>query len=305
MTEARQTVACDAPLASDVLSEPVSLRQRIEHRLGELLSFRSQTPKALDEAMRYSMFSAGKRVRPVLAMVAARHFGGHEDDALDFACAIEMVHTASLILDDLPSMDNAAIRRRRETLHVAFGEDVALLTAIALLSQAFGVIAGCHALPHLIRLRLVQLLSDTIGFSGLAAGQMRDLRDEVHLKTVDGVTTLNHQKTGVLFVAAVEGGAAIAGASEDELHSAQAFARNLGLAFQLYDDLLDATSTLGALGKDAGKDSGKRNVISLLGVEETRNAVRRAVETALAPLNDGPLKDYSLRLFATVTGAPA
>jgi geranylgeranyl pyrophosphate synthase len=301
MTEACQNVARDAPLASDILSEPCNFRQRIEHRLGELLSFRSQTPKALDEAMRYSMFSAAKRVRPVLAMIATRHFGGFEDDALDFACAIEMVHTASLILDDLPSMDNAAIRRRRKTLHVAFGEDVALLTAIALLSQAFGVIAACEALPADMKSRLVQLLSDTIGFSGLAAGQMRDLRDEAHLKTVDGVTTLNHQKTGVLFVAAVEGGAVIAGASEEQLRGAQAFARNLGLAFQLYDDLLDATSTLSALGKDAGKDSGKRNVISLLGVEETRNAVRRAIQTALAPLCEGPLTDYTLKLFAAVS----
>ena len=300
MTDALQTFTCDAPLASDTLSDPGSRRQRIEQRLAELLSCRSQTPQALDEAMRYSMFSAGKLVRPVLAMVAANHFGGREDDALDFACAIEMVHTASLILDDLPSMDNAAIRRRRKTLHVAFGEDVALLTAIALLSHAFGVISGCYALPAEMRLRLIALLSDTIGFAGLAAGQMRDLRDEAHLKTVDGVATLNHQKTGVLFVAAVEGGAAIAGASEDQLRGVQAFGRNLGLAFQLYDDLLDATSTLSALGKDAGKDSGKRNVISLIGVEETRNAVRRAVETALAPLTEGPLSDYTRVLFAAV-----
>ncbi len=301
MTDAWQSVVQDSPLASDLPSEPGSLRQRIEHRLGELLCFRGQTPKVLDEAMRYSMFSAGKRVRPVLAIVAAQHFGGHENDPLDFACAIEMVHTASLILDDLPSMDNAAIRRRRKTLHVAFGEDVALLTAIALLSQAFGVIAACDALPSATKLRLIQLLSDTIGFSGLAAGQMRDLRDEAHLKTVDGVTTLNHQKTGVLFVAAVEGGAAIAGAGEDQLRCANAFARNVGLAFQLYDDLLDATSTLSALGKDAGKDSGKRNVISLIGVEETRSAVKRAIETALAPLAEGPLTDYTIKLFAKVT----
>ena len=300
MTEAWQNAAQDSPLASDLAPEPGSLSQRVEHRLGELLCFRSQTPKALDEAMRYSMFSAGKRIRPVLTMIAAQHFGGRADDALDFACGIEMVHTASLILDDLPSMDNAAIRRRRKTLHVAFGEDVALLTAIALLSQAFGVIAGCHALPAQLKLRLVQLLSDTIGFSGLAAGQMRDLRDEAHLKTVDGVNTLNHQKTGVLFVAAVEGGAAIAGAGEEQLRNAQAFARNLGLAFQLYDDLLDATSTLSALGKDAGKDSGKRNVISLLGVEETRNAVRRAIETALAPLSEGPLTVYARKLFSPI-----
>jgi geranylgeranyl diphosphate synthase type II len=282
----------------DVKREAERMRRQIDDRLGEIIRCRTPTPKVLESAMRHSVLAPGKRLRPILALMAARNFGGNEEDVLDFGCAIELVHTASLVLDDLPSMDNAALRRQQPTLHLKFGEDVAILTAVGMLSLAFGVIARSTAIPTLLRIELVERLSQAVGFSGLVAGQIRDLRDPAETKTLDGVTSLNHQKTGVLFAAAVEGGAAIAGATEAEIESVRVFANAFGLAFQLQDDLLDATATLDMTGKDAGKDAGKDNFISLIGVEGTRKAVIEAVDGALAALTDGPLRQFSMRMFA-------
>jgi geranylgeranyl diphosphate synthase type II len=275
-----------------------ALRILVERRLDALLGNRPGMPDILEAALRHSLLAPCKRLRPILSILAARQFGGHERDVLDFACAIELVHTASLILDDLPSMDDALVRRQRATLHLEFGEDVAILTAIALLTQAFGVIARAPALEPILRVELVDRLSEAVGFSGLVAGQLRDLRDNGESKTLDGVASLNHQKTGMLFAAALEGGAAIAGASAAEIENVRIFAQSFGLAFQLWDDLLDVTSNGAALGKDAGQDAGKENFISLIGVEATRKAVAEAVDRALAVLADGPLREFSIRMFS-------
>jgi geranylgeranyl diphosphate synthase type II len=296
MTEYSKSAAISSIL--DFKPETEGMRRQIDDRLGELIRCRAGTPKVLDAAMRHSVLAPGKRLRPILAMMAARNFGGSEDDVLDFGCAIELVHTASLVLDDLPSMDNAALRRQRATLHLKFGEDVAILTAVGMLSLAFGVIARSTAIDAVLRIDLVERLSQAVGFSGLVAGQIRDLRDPAETKTLDGVTSLNHQKTGVLFAAALEGGAAIAGATAEQIESVRTFAHNFGLAFQLQDDLLDATATLDTTGKDAGKDAGKDNFISLIGIEGTRKAVIDAVDGALAALSDGPLRQFSIRMFS-------
>ena len=271
----------------------------INRRLTELAPSSPRAPWVLSSAVHGALLGRGKRVRPLLALLSAAHSGGDWQAALDFSCATEMVHAASLVLDDLPCMDNAAMRRGRPALHRAFGEDAAVLSAVALLNQAYGVIAGDDGLPSHTRLMLQGLISDAVGFEGLVTGQMRDLRDEESTRTEASLASLNHQKTGVLFVAAASGGAAIAGAQEIERKRAAAFASKLGLAFQLWDDLQDVTATIQVTGKDAGKDAGRTTFASLWGADRARAAVDDTLEAALDALGDrdGPLPRYALRLF--------
>jgi geranylgeranyl diphosphate synthase type II len=271
----------------------------VDLRLRELLPSAGSGSVLLTEAVRDACLGQGKRVRPVLAMLSAAHFGGRALNALDFGCALELVHAASLILDDLPCMDDAAMRRGRPTLHRRFGEDTAVLSAIALLNQAYGVIAGDAELSPETRLALNLLLSECVGFDGLVTGQIRDLREPEHLRDELALTTLNHQKTSVLFVAALVGGALIAGADRAAQAAARTFACRLGLAFQLFDDLQDSTSTLEAMGKDACQDADRITFVSLWGVERTRAAIGETLSGALAALDDedSALAVYALGLF--------
>ncbi len=228
-------------------------------------------------------------------MLSAAHFGGRELAALDFGCALELIHTASLILDDLPCMDDAAVRRSQPTLHRRFGEDAAVLSAVALLNHAYAVIAADEGLNAETRLVLISLVSSAVGFNGLVAGQIRDLRDSAAVRDEAALTSLNHQKTGVLFVAALEGGAVIAGADSEARTAARRFADRLGLAFQLWDDLQDATSTLETMGKDVRQDEGRITFVTLWGAERTRIAIDEVIEEALSTLSD---RDCTLATFA-------
>jgi len=270
-------------------------RDWVDLRLRQLLPNTGGGSALLTDAVRDACLSRGKRVRPLLAMLSAAHFGGRELAALDFGCALELVHTASLILDDLPCMDDAEMRRGRPTLHRRFGEDTAVLGAIGLLNQAYAVIAGDGGLPAETRLDLNLLLSECVGFDGLVTGQIRDLRDPEHLRDEASLTSLNHQKTSVLFVAALVGGALIAGADRAAQAAARTFASRLGLAFQLFDDLQDSTSTLEAMGKDACQDAGRVTFVSLWGVERTRAAIGETLSAAVTALGDG---DSALALYA-------
>jgi geranylgeranyl diphosphate synthase type II len=241
----------------------------------------------------------GKRVRPLLAMLSSAHFGGRELAALDFGCALELIHTASLVLDDLPCMDDAIMRRGKLTLHRRFGEDTAVLAAVALLNHAYGVIAGDAMVEIETRLALVALLSETVGFRGLVAGQFRDLRDPEALRDEQTLTSLNYQKTGVLFAAAMVGGAMIAGADQAAQMRARLFANRLGLAFQLWDDLQDFVSTSEAIGKDVRKDDDRVTFVTLWGEARTRATIAETIEEALASFGDPncPLALYVLNLF--------
>jgi geranylgeranyl diphosphate synthase type II len=269
----------------------------IDLRLERLIPNGGTDPLA--DAVRAACFCGGKRARPMLAMLSSVHFGGRELAALDFGCALEMVHTASLILDDLPCMDNGALRRGQLTLHRRFGEDTAVLSAVALLNQAYAVIAADDSLASETRLRLSKMLAGAVGFGGLAAGQMRDLRDCASTRDEASLTTLNHQKTGVLFVAAVEGGAVIAGADSAACGSARLFAERLGFAFQLWDDLQDKTSTPEITGKDVLQDKDRVTFVTLWGAERTRDKISSVIEEALMALGDRecPLAAYALSLM--------
>ncbi|HSN55878.1 MAG TPA: polyprenyl synthetase family protein [Candidatus Sulfomarinibacteraceae bacterium] len=276
-----------------------ALRGRIEARLAELVPPEGAHPDLLHRAMRYSLLAGGKRIRPLLTIQVATDFGASEIDALDPACAIEMVHTASLILDDMPCMDDATLRRGEPANHRVFGEDTAILAATALLNRAFGVVADGERLPAATRLDLVRLLSEAVGSNGIIAGQLCDLRMR-HGQGDDiaDITQMYHQKTGALFVAALEAGARVAGVEEAWVRAVREYAVNLGLAFQILDDLLDAYGSQAEIGKDTGQDETKNTLVSRLGPDGARLAVCRYVRsaaTALEPLGESgtPLIDLA------------
>lgn len=272
-------VTGSVPSSSDLQA----LRDRVEARLLELAPPEDGDPRPLAQAIRYALTAPGKRTRPVTALLCALRFGGSAEDALDAACAFEMVHAASLIFDDLPCMDDAAMRRGRPTVHRRFGEDAAVLAGLALLSDAFGLLARSAALPDPLARRLVRDLSDAVGLKGLTAGQMRDLRDRQNVD-VDQLLRLNHEKTGVLFCAAAEAGAAVGGASPVEQAAVCDFARHVGAAYQIRDDLMDATADGLSIGKDVGQDGSKPTFVSLLGLSGARRRLEQEHASAQAAL---------------------
>ena len=260
-------------------------RRRINQRLAELVADETVDPRPLHESMRYSLLAGGKRIRPVLTIQVATDLGATEEAALDAACAVEMVHAASLILDDLPCMDDASLRRGQPANHLVFGEDTAILAATALLNRAFGVIAECDLLPAQTRLDLTRLLSDSVGSNGIIAGQFCDLQiRQGHGDDVADLTEMYGQKTGALFVAALEAGALVAGVDDDWVQAVREYGVNLGLAFQLLDDLLDTFGSREDIGKDTGQDERKSTLASRLGAHGARQEVHRYVESAASAL---------------------
>jgi geranylgeranyl diphosphate synthase type II len=210
-------------------------------------------------------------------MLTAAELGADELDALDAGCALEMVHAASLILDDLPAMDDAPFRRGQPSTHVAFGQEVAILSSVVLQSRAYATAANAARLDPTTRCTLVAILARAVGSEGLAGGQYEDLSSgrETPLARV---TDANHLKTGMLFVAAVEMAAAIAGADDRRLERMRSFATHLGQAYQLFDDLKDG---------HGGEDAGKATVLSLVGVEEARRQLEQHVAHATELLDGG------------------
>nr|WP_272874743.1 polyprenyl synthetase family protein [Roseomonas marmotae] len=230
--------------------------------------------------MHHALIGPGKRLRPMLTLLAAHRCGGDEAAALDAGCAVEMVHTASLVLDDLPCMDNATLRRGRPATHRAFGEDTAILSAIGLLNQAYGVMATLPDVPEALCLRLVRLLVQAVGSRGLVGGQECDLHPDTVEADAAALEMLHHQKTGVLFAVALEAGSLLSNAPEEEVAALRRFGRHLGLAFQTLDDVLDATATVEAVGKDVRQDGGKPNLVSLFGLEGAQLRVQEHLRLA-------------------------
>jgi geranylgeranyl diphosphate synthase type II len=244
----------------------------------------------LGEAMRYSLEAGGKRVRPVLCVLACEAVGGTFAQALPGALALEYVHTYSLIHDDLPAMDDDDLRRGRPTNHKVFGEGHAILAGDALLTEAFGLLAQADLDPSR-RAAALALLADAAGWRGMAGGQALDLEGEA-LSAYDlGHLQLIHRlKTGALLRASLEIGAVLGGADATTQAALRACGAALGLAFQIQDDILDATATDAALGKRAGKDAdrGKITYPTLLGLDGARRALQEATESALCHLASLP-----------------
>ncbi|GGC98030.1 polyprenyl synthetase family protein [Aquisalinus flavus] len=277
------------------------LKSMTETRLADLVPDKGSPARAA----RHALLSPAKRLRAIMTMLAARQCGGLEEDALDAACAVEMVHTASLIFDDLPAMDDAALRRGVPSTHVAFGEDVAILAGIGLMNGAFGVIARDGQLSNGQKTRLVDILSASIGWAGLVNGQALDLEQEMSQPMSAGarkastLDEMHHCKTGALFVAAVLSGAECAGADGLTADHLCAYAGSVGLAYQAFDDVLDQVVDDAGAGKSTSRDAGKLTSVTLHGLDRARTMAEQHIEEAIAHARragrgDAPLADLAI-----------
>jgi geranylgeranyl diphosphate synthase, type II len=260
-----------------------ALQARIEQRLA-VLTPGEPAPAKLGEAMRYSLLAPAKRARALLTILTAIHCGGTVEDALDGACALEMVHASSLILDDLPAMDDASLRRGKAACHRVYGEATALLAAITLMNRAFRISADDTQLPPDRRVQVVAILAKSIGSDGLTGGQEGDLNGTA-LDGIAAVEWIHARKTGALFAAATEIGAVAAGATNRRTAMAD-FGMKLGLAFQAYDDLLDARAASAAIGKDTARDGAKTTLVGLLGFDAALCRADGQMQAALACVPD-------------------
>jgi geranylgeranyl diphosphate synthase, type II len=260
---------------------------RVEQWLNSLLPQAEAPPATIHEAMRYSIFAGGKRLRPTLVIATGEVFQSTEQALLPAACALEMIHTYSLIHDDLPAMDNDDWRRGRPTNHKVYGEAMAILTGDALLTQAFITLAKMEGLKAVDKVRVITEVAEAAGtVNALIGGQVLDIQNEGQPVTAESLTAIHRAKTGALIRCCVRVGAIIGGASESELQLFTEYAEKVGLAFQVADDVLDATATSAELGKTAGKDqaSQKATYVALYGIEAARQQAEQLCQAALAAL---------------------
>jgi geranylgeranyl diphosphate synthase type II len=256
-------------------------RARVERALRLVTEAGVRAP-AVAAAIEDSLFAPAKRLRPILTLLVAELLRGDTEAVLPAACAVEMVHTASLILDDLPSMDDARIRRGRPTCHVVHGEATAILAAFALMNRAFGLLAeGWAGGPDAAaRGAIAQDLARAIGQDGVIAGQHSDLSMAGRALDFATLEFIHSRKTGALFTAAADLGTVGARAQPGERAAIVAYAKNLGLAFQIVDDVIDAAGDTAESGKDVGQDRGKTTFVSFAGLEGARQLARELVETS-------------------------
>ena len=284
-----------------------TLRTDVEERLAQLLA-ESGRADLLSLATRAGTLGSGKRMRPLLLMLVARDLGCNTPDLVDVACAVEMVHAASLMLDDMPCMDDARLRRGQPAIHVQYGEDVTILASVALLSRAFCILSSARDIPPEVRSRLVCTLGETVGAQGLVRGQFLDLHGGA--RSAGDIAVTNELKTGVLLGAAVDMAAIVAQADERVAASLRAFALAAGQAFQIRDDFQDGPGNDSAVtGKDTGKDVGKATFINTLGVEEARRRLQAHLAEAERHLGEAVgqrqgTRNFMRSLFAQKTQAP-
>ncbi len=272
-------------------------REQVENALDSALG--PERPETLREAMRYSLLAGGKRLRPILCLAACELAGGDPTQSLPTAVALEMIHTMSLIHDDLPSMDNDDLRRGRPTNHKVYGEAVAILAGDALLTRAFEMVAiRTKGVPSERLLKVLGELSLVAGAPGLVGGQVVDLECEGKEVDFETLEYIHLHKTGALLKACVTCGALIAGADEKLLSALSIYARGIGLAFQIIDDILDVTASSEVLGKTAGKDliSDKTTYPKLLGLDESKKRADELVLEAKAALD--PWKNTAFPLLS-------
>ena len=273
-------------------------RARVEAELDKSITL--VYPEKIYEAMRYSLLAGGKRLRPILCLASCELTGGTLEMAMPTACALEMIHTMSLIHDDLPAMDNDDYRRGRLTNHKVYGEDIAILAGDGLLAYAFKfIVEKTKQVPAEHLLQVVAKLSHAVAATGLVGGQVLDLeyegKDNIDIETLNFIHT---HKTGALLEASVVCGGLLVGANNEVLHRLSRYARNIGLAFQVIDDVLDVTATSEEFGKTAGKDQKvqKATYPSLWGIEESRHQAKKLVEEAKAELT--PFGERAIPLMA-------
>jgi geranylgeranyl diphosphate synthase type II len=277
-------------------------RQLVDSALDAALPPETAWPETIHRAVRYSLFAGGKRIRPQLVLAAGEAVGAEMDEVMPLACAVEMIHTYSLIHDDLPAMDNDDLRRGKPTSHKVFGEAIAILAGDALLTRAFHLLGEVpsHADPLRLSRRLLALaiLGEACGTLGLIGGQVEDLESERREVTPAALERLHRAKTGALLSACVRGAAAIGGADEATMARLGRYASAVGLAFQVVDDVLDATENAERLGKTAGKDeqAEKATYVRIHGLERSRALSRELLQEALDAV--APLGERSRTLVA-------
>jgi len=287
------------------LDDYLKARKKIvDEALDRYLPGEDTFPPAIFKSVRYSVFAGGKRIRPILCMASAEVVGGNIETVLPVACALELIHTYSLIHDDLPVMDDDDYRRGKLTNHKVFGEDIAILAGDALLTEAFRLMSKrefSDEIPPDRLLAVIGDISEAAGFFGMVGGQVVDVQSEgkeVGEETLDYIHT---HKTAAMIVTSIRAGAVLSGAGEKEIGALSDYGRNIGLAFQIADDILDVEGEQEILGKDIGSDlsRGKVTFPALFGLEASRKKARDLVDNALADIAQFDSRAEPLRMIAT------
>ena len=277
-------------------------RAHIEEYLKDIYAqFHNEPQKILFDAMEYSLLAGGKRLRPIFVFDFCRMCGGDWHEAAPFAAAVEMIHTYSLIHDDLPAMDNDDYRRGRLTNHKVYGEAMAILAGDALLTDAFMVAASAELPDPKDMSTAIALLAECAGSMGMVGGQVLDILAEERECTPQEVLDIQNRKTGRLISAACALGALAGGASEEQFNAACQFAAGLGLAFQIRDDMLDVIGTQAEMGKGVGTDSQKNTFVRLYGLEKCEELVQKYTQYAISALDAFENNEYMTALARSLT----
>lgn len=271
------------------------MRRLIEHRLSELVPSETTWPARLHEAQRHALLSPGKRFRPLLCVFVAQGggivSGSMMDAAISTGCVAEMVHAASLILDDLPCMDDADLRRNQPSTHIAFDESTAILSATALLNRAFGILSRLENVSADAKVEMIDLLSYAVGSKGLIAGQMADLANTDRSASIPEIERLNTLKTGALFDFSVEAAAILSSMHASQRAALKGFSYHLGLAFQLLDDVKDALMNEDQAEKSVGRDIGKATILAVAGSDASKKKLRDYLSSANAAIERAELSN--------------
>jgi len=287
----------------DFLEAYLSDRQKIvDEALQRYLPDENNVPHDLHNAMHYSVFAGGKRIRPILCLAALEACGGDMAPAMPVACALELIHTYSLIHDDLPAMDNDDFRRGKPTSHKVFGEALAILAGDGLLTEAFVLLSRAEKvrLAAEKRLAVIQEIANAAGAAGMVGGQALDIRTGKNSPDFEGLQCIHRLKTGALIAVAVKAGAILAGANDDKIQSLNVYGSHLGIAFQIADDILNVEGDSRLMGKQTGSDvaSGKVTYPTLLGLENAKNKLVEHVESAVAAIETFDSRALPLRVIA-------
>jgi geranylgeranyl diphosphate synthase type II len=296
-THLQDFVLVTSKFTQDIPSRIDTIRGLIEMRLSEIIPSETTWPARLHEAQRHALLSPGKRFRPLLCVFIAEGGGVKKGPDLDAAittgCVAEMVHAASLILDDLPCMDDADLRRNQPTTHIAFDESTAILSATALLNRAFGALSRLEQISADKRVEMIDLLSYAVGSKGLIAGQMADLANTDKGTSIAEIERLNTLKTGALFDFSVDAAGILSGMRASQRDALKDFSYHLGLAFQLLDDVKDAVMNEGEAKKSVNRDAGKATILAIAGSAASRKKLNEYLSHAKAALQRAELNNLS------------
>jgi geranylgeranyl diphosphate synthase, type II len=276
----------------------------IDSALNKYMPDENAYPPEIFKAVRYSLFAGGKRLRPILCLAAAEAVGGDIETVLPIACALELIHTYSLIHDDLPAIDNDDYRRGMPTSHKVFGEGIAILAGDALLTAAFHLLSRQDLMAGLdprMLLAVINDIAEAAGYSGMIGGQVVDMQSEGKVPDYETLHYIHSRKTGVMILVAVKSGARLSGATEEEIDALSEYGRNIGLAFQIADDMLNIDGDPILMGKVTGSDKtrGKMTFPALIGVVDSHNKAYQLLDMALAGIACLDNKADPLRLIAS------